>query len=429
MNATNLKVADDRTARRKAIFAGAAGNFVEWFDWSIYGYFAVYFSGQFFAGEDETTALLAAFLVFGLGFFFRPLGGAVLGAYADRHGRKAGMALTILLMAGASFVIGILPTWEKVGIVAPALLVLARLVQGFSAGGEFGTSSAFLVEKATSGTRAFVGSWQQVSVGLGVLGASATAWILFRLLSEAQLEAWGWRVPFILGGVLGAIGLWLRLAVEDTDAFKNLQKQGKVARRPLVEVVRKYPVQCLRVVGIVAAGSVTYYLWLIYLPTYANLQAGADLDDGQLATTLTLLVFVCLLPFSGRLADRVGRRPMLLVFALGSMLAIPFLLAGIGASFTSVLLVGVVGAALLALYSGCVAAVMAEQFPAEVRTVGISLPYGVAVAIFGGLTPYIATYLMDGGHTLTFSLYASAVCALSAVTYYLMRETKDEELA
>lgn len=419
---------ESSAASRKAIVAGAAGNFVEWFDWSIYAYFAIYFSSQFFPKGDETAGLLATFLVFALGFFFRPLGGAILGSYADRHGRKAGMALTIFLMAGSSLLIGVLPTWGMVGVLAPILLVLTRIVQGFSAGGEFGTSSAFMVEKAAPGRRGFVGSWQQVSVALGALGASGMAAIMFRLLSTEQLEVWGWRVPFILGGILGLLGLWLRMSVHDTATFTEMKKQGKLVRSPLLEVVRRYPGACLRVIGIVAAGSVTYYVWLNFMPTFAHTRAGAELADAQLATTITLIVFCCLLPFTGALSDKLGRRTVLLVFSIGSAIGIPFLMGMVGDSFASVLIPSLIGAALLSLYSGCLAAVMAEQFPPEVRTVGISLPYGIAVAVFGGLTPYLVTYLMDIDNYAMFVVYACVVCVGSAATYYALPETKDKEL-
>lgn len=285
-----------------------------------------------------------------------------------------------------------------------------------------------MVEKASPGRRGFIGSWQQVSVALGALGASGMAAIMFRVLSTEQLESWGWRVPFILGGILGLLGLWLRMSVHDTAAFTELKQQGKVVRSPLLEVVRRYPGACLRVVGIVAAGSVTYYVWLTYMPTFAHSRAQAALADAQLATTITLIVFCCLLPFTGALSDKVGRRPVLLAFSLGSALAIPFLMGMVGSTFASVLIPSLIGAALLSLYSGCLAAVMAEQFPPEVRTVGISLPYGIAVAIFGGLTPYLVTYLMQVDNYVMFIVYACAVCLASAATYYTLPETKDKEL-
>lgn len=418
----------ERVGRIKAIIAGAAGNFVEWFDWSIYGYFAIYFSTQFFAPGQRIASLLSTLLVFAIGFFFRPLGGAILGSFADRRGRKAGMALTIALMAGSSLVIGILPTWSQVGFLAPLLLVIVRAIQGFSAGGEFGTSSAFMVEKAEHGRRAFVGSWQQVSVALGALGASAFAAVMFALFDGQQLEIWGWRVPFIAGGLLGFVGLWLRMSIHDTAAFIGLKKEGKVSRAPLTEVVRRYPIDCLRVIRIVAAGSVTYYLWLTFIPTFARIRAGAELADGQLATTVTLIIFIILLPFSGLLSDKVGRKPVLMIFAFGSAIAIPILMGNVGSTFWGVLVPSVIGAVLLALYSGTLAAVMAEQFPPEVRTVGISLPYGIAVAIFGGLTPYFVTWTLDHNRFPLFIAYAILVCVVSGITYWSLPETKDKEL-
>ncbi|WP_037064440.1 MFS transporter [Pseudonocardia acaciae] len=412
---------------RRAILAGTVGNLVEWFDWGVYGFFAPFFAHQFFPSDDDTAALLSVFLVFALGFFFRPLGGAVLGSYSDRRGRKAGMALTILLMAGSSLVIGVLPTYTAIGLAAPVLLVLARVLQGFSAGGEFGSSSAFMVENA-GGRRGAVGSWQQVSVALGGLLASALATLLIGVLDKPALESWGWRIPFLVGGVLGMVGLYMRTRVGETESFRALAAERATLRAPLLEVVRRYPVQAMRVAGIVAAGSVTYYLWLVYMPSFASLVHKAPKGEAQLANTITLVVFIVALPFSGMLADRWGRKPMLLAFALGSAVAVGPLLLSVGSGFWSILLVSVIGALLLAGYSGCLAAVMAEQFPPAVRTVGIGLPYGISVAIFGGLTPYLTTWLVKNGWLGWLIGYAIVVCLASAAVYARMPETKDAEL-
>jgi MHS family alpha-ketoglutarate permease-like MFS transporter len=256
--------------QRKAIVAGSIGNTVEWVDWAVYSTLAPVFASQFFAKGDPAAALLSTLAVFAVGFVMRPIGGALLGAYADRRGRKKGLVLTIGLMAGAAFVIAICPTYEAIGIAAPVVLLLARLVQGFSAGGEFGSSSSFLVESAAPRRRAFAGSWQQVSVGAGALIASLMGFVLTSTLSEAAMQSWGWRLAFGIGGLLGLVGLWLRVGVEETESFRTASAQGRTARRnPLIGVFTEHPGAALRVVGITIAGTLTYYVWISYMPGYA----------------------------------------------------------------------------------------------------------------------------------------------------------------
>ena len=414
--------------RRRSLVAGTVGNLVEWFDWSVYAFFVPYFAASFFptADVDRFGALLAGFAVFAVGFFFRPLGAAVLGSYADRHGRRAGMTLTILLMAGASALIALLPTYAQIGVAAPVLLTLARCAQGFSAGGEFGTSSAFLVENAPPGRRAWAGSWQQVSVGAGTLIASALASFMFSVGTEEFLTTWGWRIAFGIGAVLGVLGLWLRMAVPDTEAFTRTRDAGRLARRPLTEVLRKHPRAALRVVGLVAAGTALVQFWFVSLPTVLHLKTGVELRDAQIAAMLGLAVFTFLQPVSGRLSDRFGRRPLLIFFALGSAVTFIPLMATVGQTMSSVLVAVSVSAVLLAAYAGSLAAVMAEQFPPEVRTAGISLPYGIAVAVFGGLAPVLATATVQAGTFWVFEAVMVGLCLISALVYWRMRETRDD---
>lgn len=416
-------MATHESQRRRSLFAGTVGNLVEWFDWSVYGFFVPYFAASFFPAEDRAAQILAAFAVFAVGFFFRPLGGAVLGSYADRHGRRAGMTLTILLMAGASALIAVLPTHAQIGVAAPLLLTLARCAQGFSAGGEFGTSSAFLVENAPPGRRAWAGSWQQVSVGAGTLLASLLASVMFSVSTEQFLTTWGWRIAFGIGAVLGVLGLWLRMAVPDTQAFTRAKESGKLTRRPLTEVLRKHPRAALRVVGLVAAGTALVQFWFVSLPTVLNLKTGVELREAQIAAMLGLALFTILQPVSGRLSDKFGRRPMLLVFALGSAVGFIPLVATIGQTMSSVLVAVTISAVFLAAYAGSLAAVMAEQFPPEVRTAGISLPYGIAVAVFGGLAPVLATATVRAGNFWVFEAVMVALCLVSAVVFWRMRET------
>lgn len=421
-------VAPTEQERRRSVLAGTLGNLVEWFDWSVYGFFAPFFAASFFPQEDERARLLSAFAVFAVGFFFRPLGGAVLGSYADRRGRRAGMTLTILLMAAASLIIAVIPTYSSIGIAAPILLVLARSLQGFSAGGEFGTSSAFLVENAAPGRRARTGAWQQVSVGAGTLSASVLASVMFASMAPEAVSTWGWRAAFGLGAVLGLLGFYLRMRVPDTHAYNVTKAAGKLERRPLLEVFRSYPKEALRVVGLVAAGTALVQFWFVFSPTLAHLLTDVDIKVVQPAAALGLAVFTILQPLSGWLSDKYGRRPLLLFFAIGSAVTFPPLLLTLKPTFASLLVAVSVSAVFLAAYAGSLAAVMAEQFPPEVRTAGISLPYGIAVAIFGGLTPTFATGMIQRETFGVFLVVMVLLMLASALVFLRMPETRDYEL-
>ncbi|MGE9692935.1 MULTISPECIES: MFS transporter [unclassified Streptomyces] len=415
--------------QRKAIVAGSVGNTVEFVDWALYGIFVKIIADVFFPQAEGAVALLSTLAVFAVGFVMRPVGAAVLGAYADRHGRKKGLSLTIGLMAGAGFVIAITPGYETIGIAAPVILLLARLAQGFSAGGEFGSSSAFLVESAAPGRRAFAGSWQQVSVAGGVLIASLLGTAFTSLLSEDALRSWGWRAAFVIGALLGLVGLWLRVTVEDTESFHETKAGGQARKNPLKAMFVEHPAAALRVAGITIAGTLTYYIWVNYLPTYANLTTGIPLKQALFSQTLCLLIFIVLLPFAGLLSDKLGRKPTLAAFAGGFVLLSWPMLHLLNDSFLVVFLVQLTGMLLVLGYSANCAVIMAEQFPPEVRATGIALPYALAVAVFGGTAPYVTTWLSDSGHADKLWLYVSGAALLSLVVYLTMPETKDKEFS
>ncbi|MQA10540.1 MAG: MFS transporter [Pseudonocardiaceae bacterium] len=417
-----------KPAQRKAIVAGAIGNTVEWVDWALYATFSPIFAAQFFPPGDDAAALLSTLAVFAVGFLMRPIGGAVLGAYADRHGRKKGLTLTISLMAGASMVIAVCPTYTAIGVLAPIVLLLARLAQGFSAGGEFGSSSAFLVESAAAGRRAFAGSWQQVSVGAGVLIASLLGTTLTSALDTAALESWGWRLAFVIGGLLGFVGLWLRLSVHETEVFQDLTRHGRQRRNPLGSMLRDHPKAALRVVGITIAGTLIYYVWITYMPTFAHVTTGIPLNQALLANTLAMVVFLVLLPFGGLLSDRIGRKPTMTAFAVGFLVFAWPAFHFMAANFWGLLLIELIGVVLIVGYSANCAVIMAEQFPAEVRTTGIGLPYALAVAIFGGTAPYITTWLNTNDLGNLTWMYVAAAALIGAIVYLTMPETKGTEL-
>lgn len=417
---------------RKAIIAGGIGNAVEWVDWAVYTTFSSIFAHHFFPEGDPIAALLATLAIFAVGFIMRPVGAAVMGAYADRHGRKKGLVLTIGLMAGATAVIGLAPTYEMVGILSPIILVAARMIQGFSAGGEFGSSSAFLVESAAPRRRAFAGSWQQVSVGAGVLLASGMGAIITSTLSEEALDSWGWRLAFLVAALLGLVGLWLRSSVEETDSFVAAKNRSEASGEKRINSVFtmfvKHPKSTLRVFGITIAGTLLYYMWVSYMPTYAAVATGIPLNQALLANFLAVGLFLVLLPFAGILSDKIGRKPTMTAFAAGFLLFSWPAFALLNGNFWMLLLIEVVGIILLLGYSANCAVIMAEQFPAEVRATGIGLPYALAVAIFGGTAPYLTTWMNTNGLGQFVWLYCAAAAAVGVVVYLTMPETKGKDL-
>lgn len=413
--------------RRRSVFAGTTGNLVEWFDWSVYGIFVAQFAPLFFPAENPTASVLAGLTTFAVGFFFRPLGGAIIGPFADKHGRQAGMTLTISLMASASLIMAVVPTYEQIGIAAPIILVCARALQGFSAGGEFGTSSAFLVENAPKGKRASVGMWQQVSVGGGTLLASILATVMFKTLTPEQISMWSWRLAFGLGALFGLFGLYMRLRVPDTAISSHVRSKDLVPRRPLFSIFKSYPRQAFLVMGIVALGTALVQFWFVNLPTMMKTLPVNPMpqSEAQPAAMIALAVFTFCLPLFGRLSDKYGRRPLLFFYSLGTALVSVPLLAFVQPTFTSLLIVAVSGGIFCSAYGASLAAVMAEQFPPEVRNAGISLPYGISVALFGGTFPVIATALQASGKFHIF-LGIMFVCALlTTFLFWKMPETKD----
>ncbi|WJY41974.1 MFS transporter [Streptomyces sp. P9-2B-2] len=442
-NAEHL--AKDRTpdsvrppSRLRQLAAASIGNAVEWYDWYAYSFLAVYFAEQVFptGAGNSLVPLLSTFAVFAVGFFMRPVGGLLMGAIADRHGRRSALTLTILLMGGGSLLVALTPTYTATGILAPLVLVLARLVQGLSVGGEFAASTTFLVESAGPGRRGLFSSFQYVSTTAGQLLASATAALLAALLTEQQMGEWGWRVAFLIGALLSLLGLWIRRGAQETlPQALNAVRAGETpiekqaADRPgLFEALRRHPRQSLLICGITAGGTIAYYTWTTYLPTYAQVNAGFDKGEALTVGTLSLIFFALLQPLGGLLSDRIGRKPLLLGFSLGfAVLAVP-LLHLVTDSFVSLLLVQCAGMVLLTGYTSVAAAVNAEVFPARVRAAGIGFPYSLTVALFGGTAPYVGTWFKQAGHAGLFPWYVAALCLVSFLVYLTLPETARQEL-
>ncbi|WP_437022916.1 MFS transporter [Streptomyces sp. enrichment culture] len=411
----------------RQLLAASVGNAVEWYDWYAYTFLATYIAAQVFpkGADNSLVPLLSTFAVFAVGFFMRPVGGLLMGAIADRHGRRAALTVTILLMGGSSLLVGLTPAYATAGILAPVVLVLARLLQGLSVGGEFAASTTFLVESAGPGRRGLFSSFQYVSTTAGQLAASGIAALLVGTVSERSMNGWGWRVPFVLGAVLSLVGFWIRRGAQETRSPE--QRQGP--RPGLFEALRRHPRESLLIAGITAGGTLAYYTWTSYLPTYAELNAGVEKSDALLAGTLSLAFFALLQPLGGLLSDRFGRRPLLLFFGVGfALLCVP-LLHVLRDSFAVLLLVSCAGMVLLTGFTSISAAVNAEVFPPRVRAAGIGFPYSLTVALFGGTAPYVGTLFKDLGHSGLFPWYVAVLCLLSSVVYLRLPETAHRELA
>lgn len=411
----------------RTVLAGSVGNAVEWFDWTIYASFAIFFSSQFFPEGNETAALLAAFGIFAVGFFMRPVGGWLLGIFSDRYGRKAALALTILMMAGGSLIIGITPTYTTIGIAAPLLLTAARLMQGLSLGGEYASATTYLTEMAPDNRRGFYSSFLFFSAAAGILAASSIGWLLTSTLSPEDMSAWGWRVPFLVGALGGIVGMWIRRSVPETETFSKNKKSG-VEKQPLRTLIRHHPREVLRIIGFSVLTTFAFYLFVAYVPTYAIRHVNADPKTAFAANTVALIVFMVVQPLFGVLSDRIGRKPQLIVFAAGYLIFFYPLMTAMGPSFGSILAVELFGLVLYAMYTAIGPAIMAEQFPTSVRAVGIGAPYNLVVALLGGTTPYLLTWLQANGMEKWFFYYVLAGAVITLITFIRMPETAGKPL-
>jgi MHS family alpha-ketoglutarate permease-like MFS transporter len=410
--------------RLKSLIGGSIGNLVEWFDWFAYSSFSLYFAKSFFPAADRTAQLLGAAAVFAVGFLVRPAGGWLLGFYADRKGRRAALALSVILMCLGSLMIACAPTYASIGIASPIILVLARLIQGLSVGGEFGASAAYLCEIAPPARRGLYGSFQYVTMILGQLLALGLLMLLQQVfLSREQLEAWGWRIPFVLGALCAFSALLIRRGIEETSAFT--QRKHSPKRVPLIRVLREYRRPILTVSGLTLGATVAFYTFSTYLQKYLVNSAGWSADRATLVSAAALFLFMLIQPFAGALSDRVGRRPLLIAFGvLGATLTVPCLNA-IASTPNPWVVFGLSLAALLIItgYTSTSAAVKAELFPAEVRALGIGLPHSLTVSLFGGTAELIALALKKAGHETWYSGYVAAAIAVSLLVALRMPET------
>ncbi|WP_433947988.1 MFS transporter [Bacillus tropicus] len=406
------------------IFKGSVGNLIEWYDWYVYSAFAVYFSAEFFPKGDPTSQLLNTAAIFAVGFLMRPIGSLLMGRYADRHGRRAALTLSITVMAGGSFIIACTPSYESIGIMAPIILVLARLLQGLSLGGEYGTSATYLSEMASSGRRGFYSSFQYVTLVAGQMVALGVQIVLQQLLSEPDMKAWGWRIPFIIGAMGAVAVLWLRRTMDESEQFANIKSQKRESAGT-VRALMKHPKAVLTVVGLTLGGTVAFYTYTTYLQKFMVNTVGLPKEVVSWINFVALLIFVVLQPIAGLLSDKIGRRPLLMAFGiLGTLLTAPifFFMEKTTEPMVAFLLM-MVGLIIVTGYTSINAIVKAELFPTEIRALGVGLPYALTVAIFGGTAEFIALWLKSIGMESLFYFYVAGCIAISFITYWRMDES------
>ena len=425
-------------SRLRSIISGSIGNLVEWYDWYAYSAFALYFAPVFFPKGSATAQLLNTAAIFAVGFLMRPLGAWLLGAYADRHGRRAALLLSVRLMAGGSLLIAAAPGYATLGVLAPALLLLARLVQGISVGGEYGTSATYLSEMAGAKHRGFWSSFQYLTLMGGQLLALVVQLGLQQLLTPAELGAWGWRVPFVIGALAALGALYLRTHMGETAAFE-LQQQNAIPTAPEGEgrapspsqfrVLMQHPRAVLTVVGLTLGGTLAFYTFTTYAQKFLVNTSGFSKEQATLISFGVMAVALLFQPLLGAISDRVGRRPVLLMFGIGATLGTVPLLRQLAHTHDAWLAGGLLIAALFVVsgYTSISAVVKAELFPTEIRALGVGLPFALTVAIFGGTAEYVALLAKQHGVEEWFYWYVTGCALLSLLVYWRMGETRAEQ--
>lgn len=412
----------DKRRRILAIVGSSSGNLVEWYDFYCYAFFALYFAPVFFPEGDDTSQLLKSAAVFAVGFFMRPVGGWLFGRVADRLGRKTSMMISVLMMCAGSLMIAVLPTYASVGELAPVLLVLARMIQGLSVGGEYGTSATYMSEVAVKGQRGFYASFQYVTLIGGQLLASLVLIVLQSVLTAQQLTAWGWRIPFVIGAFAAVVALFLRSSLAETATKEALASKESGTFAALFKHWRAFCV----VLAYTAGGSLSFYTFTTYMPKYLFNTAHIDKITASQISTVALLVYMVVQPFFGWLSDRIGRKTnMLLYSGLGTLMVVP-LMTAIGGTTDPYLSFGLImiGLTVISFYTGISGIVKAELFPTQVRALGVGLSYAVANSLFGGTAEAVALWLKQQGSESAFFWYVTAMLAIAFVASLIMPNPK-----
>ena len=429
-----LERISERKALRRAASASFMGNFVEWFDYAAYGYLATVIALTFFPQTDKATGLLATFAVFALSFFVRPLGGLVWGHFGDKYGRRSALSWSILIMSISTFCIGILPTYNHIGLWAPALLLLIRLFQGFSASGEYAGASAFLAEYAPEGKRGLYTSLVPASTAAGLLFGAVFVAGLHSWMSVEDLHSWGWRLPFLLAAPFGLVGRYIRMSLQDTPKFlemeKRLEAKECATHAPVRELLTLHRRSVIIGIGVTCLNAVAFYLLLSYMPTYLSTEMGMSESDSFMASTVSLATYIGLIFLMGKLSDLFGRKAMLLTASV-LFLALTWPLFGMlnNQPLIVILMIQIAFGAILAMNDGTLPCFLAEIFPTRVRFSGFAFSFNIANAVFGGTAPFIATWLIQlTGNKMAPAWYLLAAAAVALIAMLASRETAHKAL-
>ncbi|WP_411731606.1 MFS transporter [Paeniglutamicibacter sp.] len=425
--AQSVRPAGPRQSKRRSMIASTVGNVLEWYEWSAYAVFAPFIAKAMFNPTDAVSALLSTLAVFAVGFLMRPLGGIVFGRVADRRGRKYVLIFTMLMMAGGSLLIGLMPTYGQIGVGASILLLLARVAQGFAHGGESATANTYIAEIAPPNKRGLWGSIVFVAIFGGSVLAFTIGGLVTNLLDDSLVAAWGWRIPFLLGALLALAALYLRRGMEESEVFDQQKNVAELQTAPALDR-GKIAKAILMMIGMTAGITSAHYTWTAYASTYAITQQGMDAQSAYWVSVGAQLVALASLPFWGILSDRIGRRPVLIGFAVAMMIAqIPLMTMITSAPWT--LFVASGSALLIVAAAGAILSpVLSEAFPTAVRTQGIGFAYSLSVAVFGGSAPYLNAYFNSRGLFLMPSIYIVGLCAITALVVLKMKETKGIDL-
>ncbi|WP_044873636.1 citrate-proton symporter [Pseudomonas sp. LFM046] len=413
------------TSRARQVTAAVIGNALEWYDFIVYGFLSSIIARLFFPADSEYASLLMSLATFGVGFFMRPVGGVLLGLYADRKGRKAAMQLIILLMTLSIALIAFAPDYAAIGIGAPVLIVVARMLQGFATGGEYASATAFLVESAPADHRGLYGAWQLFGQCLAVFAGAGMGALVTSTLSSEALDSWGWRLPFILGLLIGPVGLWMRRHMEETEAFLDARQEHQGESFSLLQVLRQHRRAVLVTMGSSISGTVAFYVVLVNMPTFAHKQLGLPLDQVFMVQMLAVALMTLIIPLAGALSDRIGRRPVLFGGTLAFFLLIYPLFSWVAQapSVERLLAMQLLLCAAIGVSYGPVPTAVAEQFPTRVRSTGLALAYNVAVMLFGGFAPFIVTWLTQvGGTPVAPAWYVLVASLIGLVATCFLRE-------
>ncbi len=421
-------MAPDQKTRLKAIIGGSTGNLVEWFDWYVYSAFTLYFAPHFFPSTDRTAQLLSTAAVFAVGFLMRPIGAWIMGIYADRHGRKAGLTVSVTLMCAGSLIIACTPGYETIGVFAPTMLVIARLMQGLSVGGEYGASATYLTEMAGKNRRGFFSSFQYVTLISGQLLAICVLLVLQSTMSEAALDSWGWRIPFAIGAVLAVVVFYIRRGLAETQSFENAKADagdGK-PKSGFIQLITKHPRETITVMLLTAGGTLAFYAYSIYMQKFLVNTSGFSREVASQINAATLFVFMLLQPIAGGLSDKIGRKPLMVGFGIAGVLFTYPIFTALE-SATNPIYAGLLVMAALVIVTGYTsinAVVKAELFPAHIRALGVALPYALANTLFGGTAEFVALKFKGAGFERGFYWYVTAMIAVSLVVYLRMKDTR-----